>query len=107
VEGLLNPTGGKVSVVTENAAGLTLYLDPGKVEKSAKARVREALQGALAVLDRPQPDRFTRAWCCGGLGGGFRNGRRGEDPRGCERRGDFRYSSLTSTLRNLIGPVLN
>jgi len=53
VEGLLNPAGGKMAIVAEQTAGLTLYLDPGKVDDGAKARVREALQGALAALDKP------------------------------------------------------
>lgn len=53
VDGLLHPEGGNARIFTEHAAGLTLYLDLGKVDKSAKARVREALQGALAALDKP------------------------------------------------------
>lgn len=53
VEGLLNPKGGEIKIFTEHTAGLTLYLDPSKVENSAKSRVRGALQGALAALDKP------------------------------------------------------
>ena len=39
--------------VLHNEWGLSLYLDPSKVEGEAKGRVRDLLQRALEALDKP------------------------------------------------------
>jgi hypothetical protein len=44
----------EAKVVSEQTVGLTLYLDPSKVEGDARTRVRELLTRALESLEKPQ-----------------------------------------------------
>jgi class 3 adenylate cyclase len=55
LDGLVGPDGAMKPVVTESAAGLDLYLDPGRVDPASVKRLRGALdkaRDALAEVDR-------------------------------------------------------
>ncbi len=51
VEGLRD-TMGEVKVYSKERAGLTLYLDPSKVDADGKEKARTALRNALAALEK-------------------------------------------------------
>jgi adenylate cyclase len=50
IDGRVGEGGATVHVVTENAVGLDLYLDPGRVDAASTGQVRDALHRALAAL---------------------------------------------------------
>jgi class 3 adenylate cyclase len=54
VEGL-RVKAGDVKVYSEQTAGLTLYLDPSKVDGESRSRVRDVLRSALETLERREP----------------------------------------------------
>ena len=54
IEGLVHPEGGELTVVTEQSAGLTLYLDASKIDDQARRRLQPILEAALVMLRVPQ-----------------------------------------------------
>jgi adenylate cyclase len=54
IDGRALADGSAVRVVTENTAGLDLYLDPGSVDPARVAHVRHVLDDAMAALDTVQ-----------------------------------------------------
>jgi class 3 adenylate cyclase len=51
IDGRAGAGGATLPVVTENAMGLDLYLDPGRVDPASTAHIRAVLQRAIAALD--------------------------------------------------------
>jgi len=52
IEGLLAPDGSTLQVFSEHFSGIDLYLDLGRIDSSALAKVRTILQNAISALDR-------------------------------------------------------